>query len=52
MARTGAPLSRTQRVTSFFVAATRAMRSLLVITPKGDDSMLFDGFDPTLWHAG
>ncbi|WP_420449775.1 UvrD-helicase domain-containing protein [Candidatus Palauibacter sp.] len=37
---------------TIFVAATRAMRSLLVITPKGDDSMLFDGFDPTLWNTG
>ena len=32
--------------------ATRAMRALLVITPKGDDSMLFDGFDPKLWNTG
>ena len=37
---------------TIFVAATRAMRSLLVVTPRGDDSMLFDGFDPKLWNTG
>ncbi|WP_420632895.1 UvrD-helicase domain-containing protein [Candidatus Palauibacter sp.] len=36
---------------TLFVAATRAMRALLVITPKGDDSMLFDGFDSKLWNT-
>lgn len=35
-----------------FVAMTRAMRALLVVTPAGHDSMLFDGFDPTLWNTG
>lgn len=28
-----------------------AMRALLVITPRGDDSLLFDGFDPKLWNT-
>ena len=37
---------------TIFVAATRAMRALLVITPKGADSMLFDGFDSKLWNTG
>ena len=37
---------------TLFVAATRAMRALLVVTPKGDDSMLFDGFDSKLWNTG
>lgn len=37
---------------TIFVAATRAMRSLLVITPTGDDALLFDGFDPKLWNTG
>ena len=36
---------------TIFVAATRAMRSLLVVTPRGQDSMLFDGFDPKLWNT-
>ncbi|WP_425153621.1 UvrD-helicase domain-containing protein [Candidatus Palauibacter sp.] len=37
---------------TIFVAATRAMRALLVITPTGDDSMLFNGFDSKLWNTG
>ena len=37
---------------TIFVAATRAMRSLLVVTPRGEDSMLFDGFDSKLWNTG
>ena len=37
---------------TLFVAATRAMRALLVVTPKGDDSMLFNGFDSKLWNTG
>lgn len=37
---------------TLFVAMTRAMRALLVVTPEGNDSMLFDGFDPTLWNTG
>ncbi|WP_428277983.1 hypothetical protein [Candidatus Palauibacter sp.] len=32
-------------------AATRAIRSLLVIMPRGDDSMLFDYFDSRLWNT-
>lgn len=36
---------------TLFVAMTRAMRALLVITPKEHPSMLFDGFDPELWNA-
>jgi superfamily I DNA/RNA helicase len=34
-----------------FVAMTRAMRALLVVTPDEDDSMLFDGFESTLWNS-
>ncbi len=37
---------------TLFVAMTRAMRALLVITPTDDDSMLYDGFDPQLWNTG
>jgi superfamily I DNA/RNA helicase/mRNA-degrading endonuclease RelE of RelBE toxin-antitoxin system len=37
---------------TLFVAMTRAMRALLVVTPSGNDSMLFDGFDPELWNTG
>lgn len=36
---------------TLFVAMTRAMRALLVVTPADDDSMLFDGFDPELWNT-
>lgn len=36
---------------TFFVAMTRAMRALLVVTPADDDSMLYDGFDPELWNT-
>ena len=36
---------------TMFVAMTRAMRALLVVTPAGNDSMLFDGFDPQLWNT-
>ena len=36
---------------TMFVAMTRAMRALLVVTPGGDPSMLFDGFDPDLWNT-
>lgn len=36
---------------TLFVAMTRAMRALLVVTPAGSDSMLFDGFDPELWNV-
>ena len=36
---------------TLFVAMTRAMRALLVVTPSGDDSMLYDGFDPNLWNT-
>ena len=37
---------------TLFVAMTRAMRALLVVTPEGDESMLYDGFDPELWNTG
>jgi superfamily I DNA/RNA helicase/mRNA-degrading endonuclease RelE of RelBE toxin-antitoxin system len=37
---------------TLFVAMTRAMRALLVVTPAGNSSMLFDGFDPQLWNTG
>lgn len=36
---------------TLFVAMTRAMRALLVVTPAGHDSMLYDGFDPELWNT-
>lgn len=36
---------------TLFVAMTRAMRALLVVTPLGNSSMLFDGFDRELWNA-
>lgn len=36
---------------TLFVAMTRAMRALLVVTPEGNDSMLYDGFDPELWNT-
>jgi len=36
---------------TMFVAMTRAMRALLVVTPEGDDSMLYDGFDDELWNT-
>ena len=36
---------------TLFVAMTRAMRALLVVTPLDDDSMLYDGFDPELWNT-
>ncbi|WP_255017202.1 3'-5' exonuclease [Cyanobium sp. A2C-AMD] len=36
---------------TLFVAMTRAMRALLVVTPADDDSMLYDGFDPELWNT-
>ena len=36
---------------TMFVAMTRAMRALLVVTPIDDDSMLYDGFDPALWNV-
>ncbi|MEZ5257868.1 MAG: 3'-5' exonuclease [Ilumatobacteraceae bacterium] len=36
---------------TLFVAMTRAMRALLVVTPSGHDSMLYDGFDPELWNT-
>jgi superfamily I DNA/RNA helicase len=36
---------------TLFVAMTRAMRTLLVVTPEGNSSMLFDGFDSTLWNT-
>ena len=36
---------------TLFVAMTRAMRALLVVTPAGDDSMLHDGYDPELWNT-
>jgi superfamily I DNA/RNA helicase/mRNA-degrading endonuclease RelE of RelBE toxin-antitoxin system len=36
---------------TLFVCMTRAMRALLVVTPMGDDSMLYDGFDPRLWNT-
>ena len=35
---------------TLFVAMTRAMRALLVVTPTEDGSMLYDGFDPELWN--
>lgn len=35
---------------TLFVAMTRAMRALLVVTPLGHDSILYDGFDPALWN--
>lgn len=35
---------------TLFVAMTRAMRALLVVTPSEDGSMLYDGFDPELWN--
>ena len=37
---------------TFFVAMTRAMRSLLVALPDGRESRLYDGFDETLWNMG
>ena len=43
-------LTRERR--TLFVAMTRGMRALLVVTPKGNSSMLFDGFDPELWNTG
>lgn len=36
---------------TLFVAMTRAMRALLVVTPADDGSMLYDGFDPELWNT-
>ena len=36
---------------TLFVAMTRAMRALLVVTPTGNESMLFDGVDPELWNV-
>lgn len=33
-----------------FVGMTRAMRTLLVVTPTDPDSPLLQGFDPTLWN--
>ncbi|HVB25615.1 MAG TPA: UvrD-helicase domain-containing protein [Ktedonobacteraceae bacterium] len=41
-------LARERRV--LFVGMTRAMRALLVITPTGSDSPLFEGFVPTFWN--
>ena len=41
-------LARWHRV--LFVGMTRAMRALLVITPTGSDSPLFEGFVPTFWN--
>jgi superfamily I DNA/RNA helicase len=41
-------LARQRRV--MFVAMTRAMRVLLVVTPDRP-SPLFTGFDPQLWNA-
>ena len=43
-------LSKARR--QLFVAMTRAMRALLVVTPERDNSILYDGFDPTLWNVG
>ena len=37
---------------TLYVAMTRAMRALLVVTPDGNPSSLFNGFDPELWNAG
>lgn len=37
---------------TLFVAMTRAMRALLVITPTENRSELFNGFDPDLWNTG
>ena len=45
---TGEVLARQRR--TMFVAMTRAMRALLVVTPDRT-SPLFEGFDPTLWNA-
>lgn len=36
---------------TMFVAMTRAMRALLVVTPEDDGSMLYDGFDSELWNT-
>lgn len=36
---------------TLFVCMTRAMRALLVVTPRGDDSMLHDGYGPDLWNC-
>ena len=36
---------------NMFVGMTRAMRSLLVIIPTGNDSPLFQGFDDNYWNT-
>lgn len=36
---------------SYFVAMTRAMRTLLVVVPKGTHSPLLKGFAPELWNV-
>jgi superfamily I DNA/RNA helicase/mRNA-degrading endonuclease RelE of RelBE toxin-antitoxin system len=36
---------------SYFVAMTRAMRTLLVVVPKGTQSPLLKGFAPELWNV-
>lgn len=37
---------------TMFVAMTRAMRALLVVTPAGHHARLFEGFDPARWNLG
>ncbi|MBI3964313.1 MAG: UvrD-helicase domain-containing protein, partial [Chloroflexi bacterium] len=37
---------------TIYVAMTRAMRALLVVTPAGHPSPLLQGFDPQLWNTG
>jgi superfamily I DNA/RNA helicase len=37
---------------TLYVAMTRAMRALLILTPPGARSELFDGFDSSLWNMG
>lgn len=36
---------------SMFVGMTRAMRSLLVVIPEGNNSPLFQGFDERYWNT-
>lgn len=53
---TGAPVQSVMEILAkerrtLFVAMTRAMRALLVLTPSDSDSTLFEGFDPDLWNV-